>query len=93
MSKGKFIKVTPKGSKESVVVLASNEVFWKSQGAKIEEPTQEEIEKFFPETKKTGKTAEASVTVEEYKALEEKLETANKKIAELEANFKKQTKK
>lgn len=56
MSKGNFIKVTPKDSKESYVVLASNEVYFKSQGAKIEEPTQEEIEKFFPETRKTKKT-------------------------------------
>jgi DNA helicase TIP49 (TBP-interacting protein) len=47
MSK-KYIKVTEK-DKSSVIVLASNEGFYKSRGAKIEEPTKKEIEKFFLE--------------------------------------------
>lgn len=49
MSNKKYIKVTPKGETEGRVVLASLKQFFISQRAKIEEPTQEEIEAAFPE--------------------------------------------
>lgn len=52
MSQSKYIKVTPKGEKEGRVVLASLKSFFVSQGAKIEQPTQEEIEDAFPEERK-----------------------------------------
>lgn len=54
MSQSKYIKVTPKGEKEGRVVLASLKSFFVSQGAKIEQPTQEEIEAAFPEERKVG---------------------------------------
>ena len=47
----KYIKVTEK-DKSPFIALTSNESFYKNRGAKIEEPTQEEIEKCFPEEKK-----------------------------------------
>jgi len=47
MSKGKYIKVTDANNKSSVV-MATNEAFYKSQGYQISEPTQEEIEEYFP---------------------------------------------
>ena len=50
MSKSKYIKVTLKGEKNGRVVLASLKPFFLSQGAKIEEPTPEEIALEFPET-------------------------------------------
>lgn len=57
MSQSKYIKVTPKGEKEGRVVLASLKSFFVSQGAKIEQPTQEEIEAAFPEERKVGATS------------------------------------
>ena len=44
----KYIKVTEK-DKSPFIALASNEQFFKKRGATIEEPTKEEIEKYFPE--------------------------------------------
>jgi hypothetical protein len=44
----KYIKVTQKG-KPSFIVLASNELFYRNLGAKIEDAEKEEIEKAFPE--------------------------------------------
>ena len=38
-----YIKVTPKGDTKSHIVLATLTDFYISQGAKIEEPTQEEV--------------------------------------------------
>ena len=52
MSQSKYIKVTPKGEKEGRVVLASLKSFFVSQGAKIVEPTPEEIAAEFPEERK-----------------------------------------
>lgn len=39
----KFIKVTPKGETAPRIVLATLKPFYLSQGAKIEEPTPEEV--------------------------------------------------
>ena len=44
----KYIKITEK-DKSPFIALASNEQFYKNRGAKIEDPTREEIEKCFPE--------------------------------------------
>jgi len=57
----KYVKVTEKDGR-SFIVLASNEQFYKKRGATIEAPTQEEIEKCFPEeaantAQKTGVNA------------------------------------
>lgn len=49
MNTEKYIKVTPKGSKESHVITAVNADFYKSQGAKVEKATEEEIIESFPE--------------------------------------------
>lgn len=91
MSQSKYIKVTPKGGKEGRVVLASLKSFFVSQGAKIEEPTPEEIVAEFPEERKVSVAsaqaqpadnatiAEQKVTIEKQattiKALEEELKT------------------
>lgn len=50
MDKSKYIKVIDKNSK-ATVVLVSNKSFYKSQGYNITEPTEEEIETFFPSEK------------------------------------------
>lgn len=50
MSKSKYIKVTDANNKSSVV-MATNEAFYKSQGYQISEPTQEEIEEYFPSSR------------------------------------------
>jgi len=64
----KYIKVTEK-DKSPFIALASNEQFYKNRGAKIEDPTQEEIEKCFPEEagKKIEKP-EANTGAKELKA-------------------------
>ena len=49
IEKKNYIKVTPKGETRSLVILATNEQFYKKHGGKIEEPTDEEIAKAFPE--------------------------------------------
>lgn len=80
MSNSKYIKVTPKGEKEGRVVLASLKSFFVSQGAKIEEPTPEEIAAEFPEERKkivvVGASAQpqpaVNATIAEQKATIEK---------------------
>ena len=49
MDKNNFIKLTYKG--KTSVVRAKEKNFFKSQGAKIEVPTEEEILQYFPELK------------------------------------------
>lgn len=49
MNPKQFIKVTPKGSKESYVLPMQNKAFYISQGAEVTEPTEEEVAKAFPE--------------------------------------------
>ena len=48
-----YIKVTPKGDTSSHVVLAANKAFYAKHGAKIEEPTEDEVLNAFPELKGT----------------------------------------
>lgn len=57
-----FIKVTPKGAKAPIIMRAACMQFYVSQGAKIEEPTMEEIRKAFPcefSNEKTSKAPES----------------------------------
>ena len=68
----KYIKVTAKG-KAPVVLLASNKGFYQRQGAKIEMPTQAEIEAFFPEERKGKEVKSAPDT--------SALNTANAELA------------
>jgi len=89
MDKRRYIKVTPKGSDKSHVVLATNEAFYKSQGAKIDEPTAAEIVKYFPEEGKDEKKPKV-VPVEEtdeYKALAIAKTEAEAKTANLETKI------
>jgi hypothetical protein len=91
MNTEKYIKVTPKDLKESFVVTAVNADFHKSQGAKVEQATEEEILSYFPEEKATEATKELeSIPVEEteeYKALQKSVQILiedQKKVFELE---------
>jgi chromosome segregation ATPase len=77
MDKSKYIKVTDKNSK-STVVLASNTSFYQSQGYKIEEPTEKEIEAYFP-TVKTITGSEEKVDTSE---IEEQLKKAQTSLSE-----------
>ncbi len=61
MNLKRFIKVTPKDSTKYIVLLAGNEAFYRSQGAKIEQPTEEEVLEFFPQTAKEIKTIDVKV--------------------------------
>lgn len=51
MNLKRFIKVTPRDSEKYVVILAANKEFYLAQGAKVEQPTEEEVVKFFPQLK------------------------------------------
>lgn len=77
MDKSKYIKVTDKNSK-ATVVLASNKSFYQSQGYNITEPTEEEIETFFP-TEKTVVGSEEKVDTSE---IEEQLKKAQASLSE-----------
>lgn len=80
----KYIKVSEEG-KPSIVILAANKAYYLSRGAKITEPTQEEIAEFFPEE---NIQSENIVENEALKARIVELETENEalkaRIVELE---------
>lgn len=78
----KYIKVSEEG-KPSIVILAANKVYYLSKGAKITEPTQEEIAEFFPEEKKKEKKDIQSENIVENEALRTRiteLETENEAL-------------
>jgi predicted RNase H-like nuclease (RuvC/YqgF family) len=58
---GKYIKVTNPKTQESVVVLASNASFLKSQGYVVSEPSEEEIQVSFPEEGTVKRAMEAEL--------------------------------
>ncbi len=47
MNLKRFIKVTPRDSEKYIVILATNREFYLAQGAKVEQPTEEEVLEFF----------------------------------------------
>ncbi len=61
MNLKRFIKVTPKDSTKYIVLLAGNESFYRSQGARIEQPTEEEVLEFFPQLAKEIKPLDVKV--------------------------------
>lgn len=61
MSKN-YIKVTPKGEKKSFILQASLENHYRSLGAKIEEPTEEEIASVYPEARATKNASKSAPT-------------------------------
>lgn len=75
----KYIKVTEEG-KPSIVILAANKAYYLSKGAKITEPTEEEIAKFFPEEKKKDIQSENIVENEALKARIVELEKENEAL-------------
>ena len=75
----KYIKVSEEG-KPSIVILAANKAYYLSKGAKITEPTEEEIAKFFPEEKKKDIQSENIVENEALKARIVELETENEAL-------------
>lgn len=75
----KYIKVTEEG-KPSIVILAANKAYYLSKGAKITEPTEEEIAKFFPEEKKKDIQSENIVENEALKARITELEKENEAL-------------
>lgn len=75
----KYIKVTEEG-KPSIVILAANKAYYLSKGAKITEPTEEEIAKFFPEEKKKDIQSENIVENETLKARITELEKENEAL-------------
>lgn len=94
MLKSKYIKVTD-ANKKSSVVMATNEAFYNSQGYQISEPTQEEIEEYFPsvrvETSSVQKIDTSGVEIELQqvrtdleKEKKDHVETANKLKVEQE---------
>jgi septal ring factor EnvC (AmiA/AmiB activator) len=86
----KYIKVEQK-DKNPVVILDQNKNFYaRKKDVKISEPTQEEIEQFFPEEAKNRSTAKLQQSVNaELQAKTVELEKVaadyNAKTAELEA--------
>ncbi len=53
MNLKRFIKVTPRDSEKYIVILAANRDFYEAQGAKVEQPTEDEVLAFFPQLKKS----------------------------------------
>lgn len=53
MNLKRFIKVTPRDGEKFVVLLATNREFYLAQGAKVEQPTEDEVLVFFPQLKKS----------------------------------------
>ena len=82
MNTKRYIKVYPKGRVDSVILLSSNKDFYLAQGARIEEPTEEEILEAFPELK--AKAAEKKATAE----LEKQIESLKAENAKLKAEIK-----
>ncbi|MDR1764402.1 MAG: hypothetical protein LBR64_10730 [Dysgonamonadaceae bacterium] len=83
----KYIKVKLK-DREPVVVLEANRSFYELKGAKITEPTKDEIEKFFPEEAPKSTVGAASANAELEKVTQAHAETAaelEKVKAELDA--------
>lgn len=80
-----YIKVTPKGDTRSHVVLAHLRDFYTAQGAKIEQPTEEEIREAFPFESgvKTPKVSEeVKAEMEDLRKENDKLTKANNKLNE-----------
>lgn len=75
MSKSKYIKVTD-ANKLSSVVMAANEAFYESQGYQVSEPTQDEIDAYFPTT--VGATA----SKQDVSDVENKLHQVKTELAE-----------
>ncbi|RNC66470.1 hypothetical protein [Proteiniphilum sp. X52] len=83
MAKGKYIKVELKdGTKH--VLLASNEAFYKKQGAKISEPTQKEIDAVFGKDVEVKEDKIDITNTPEYNALNTELITLTAQKANLE---------
>lgn len=97
----KYIKVTPKGDTRSHIVLATLRDFYTSQGAKIEEPTGDEIYAAVP-TEQPARTAaptadiarlqeafakEKAVIEKQIAELREALDKANAELAEKNAQI------
>lgn len=83
MNTKRYIKVFPKGRVDSVILLASNKDFYLAQGARIEDPTEEEILQAFPELK--AKVEEQKTIAE----LEKKIESLTIENSKLKAELKK----
>lgn len=82
----KYIKVTVRGSKTPVVVLGSLEDYYRSQGAKIDVPTDDEVNSAFPEEGKRKLVLSAIEQLErEKKQLIEERDKLRERVAELEA--------
>ena len=84
METSNFIKVTPRGEKNSVVVLSTTESFHLSQGAKVEKATEKEIIEFFPEFRKekSVKDSELKAQVKELEAQITDLKTQIEKVSD-----------
>lgn len=82
MNKKRFIKVTPQGEDKFIVLTAQNANFYLNQGAKVEQPTEEEILQFFPEMAETH-------TQSREQQLETELKKANEIIESLKAEIEK----
>jgi len=88
MNKKNFIKVTAKGQ-DPVVVLATNEAFYRSQGFEVEEPSESEIVEHFPEykTDKTSKQSDKTLK-DEIKDLKDQLVKAEAAITDYQSQIK-----
>lgn len=99
MNLKKYIKVTPTDGGAPRVMLASNTDFYKAQGCKIEQPTEEEVYANFPELRKAPAdageqhggnnaadlTAENEKLVAEVAAVKEENEKLTAEVAKLTA--------
>ena len=77
---GKYIKAKNPKTEESVVVLASNAAFLKSQGYVVSEPSEDEILLSFPEEGSIKRAIES-----DYKSALSELERVNAQLTELQS--------
>lgn len=85
----KYIKVTLAGETKSHIIMASLSDFYLSQGAKVEIPTEEEVQAAFPPKEKAqASQEELNALRKEYEALAKQYDDAVSKAKKQEETIK-----
>ena len=86
----KYIKVTLAGETKSHILMASLQDFYLSQGAKVEIPTEEEVQAVFPPTEEKTQASQEELNAlrKEYDALAKQYNDAVSKAKKQEDTIK-----
>ncbi len=82
MNLKRYIKVTPCGEQQAIILLATNRDFYLSQNAQVEQPTEEEVLAAFPELQEKHDRKQAQAQAAER---EQYIATLEQEIAALKA--------